>query len=499
MTVVCGEALEIVTEGDSQPKVVGVRLKDGSLLSCRAAIVTSGTFMGGLMFCGEERTQGGRFGDKASVGLSGSIAKVGHSLKRLKTGTPARLKAKSIDFSKWEAQWGDPERRTFSWQSSQVPKLPQLSCYLGYTSERTHDVIRANFDKSPLYSGDIVGVGPRYCPSIEDKVRRFAERDRHQIFLEPESLDADSIYPNGMSTCLPADVQLMFLKTISGLENVEFVRPGYAVEYDVFDTQEMTYGFQSRYCSGLYLAGQVNRTSGYEEAASQGLWAGINASRQLQGKEELRPDRSRSYIETLVDDLVSKGTEEPYRMFTSRSEFRLLLREDNAHERLFELGRANGIVSDAQARWLETLIENTRQLKETFSKERIRLDADRVISLFEYLKRPEVSWENLAVELPSCPDDLALEKMEIDAKYSGYLNKQMAELREYQDIQSWHLRADYDVHSIPALSSEVIEKVLKHQPRSVAELASLSGITPSAVLAIARAAGIRNVSRETRI
>ncbi|MBS1982877.1 MAG: tRNA uridine-5-carboxymethylaminomethyl(34) synthesis enzyme MnmG [Bdellovibrionales bacterium] len=490
--IIEGEAFQVLTNANKD--VSGVRLKSGEVLETKVAVVTSGTFMGGIMFCGEVRQKGGRFGDSASEGLSASIQNLGHSIKRLKTGTPARLKASTIDFSKWEKQWGDPERRTFSWDRS-LNKLPQLACYFGHTNERTHEVIRANFDKSPLFSGDISGVGPRYCPSVEDKIRRFTERARHQIFLEPEGLDTDSIYPNGMSTSLPESVQLEFFRTIDGLEKVEFLRPGYAVEYDVFDPKELTCGFQSKFSKGLFLAGQINRTSGYEEAAAQGLWAGLQAARYFLGEDEIRPDRSRSYMETLVDDLVTKGSEEPYRMFTSRSEFRLLLREDNAHERMFELGKSNGLLTDEQCRWYESMVRETEESLKVFREARIRLDANRVISVFDYLKRPEVTWEGLDLPFEHQPDELVLEKIEIEAKYSGYLKKQNEELLEYKNIQNWRLDQGFNYSQIPTLSKEVLEKLSLHRPASVAELASISGITPSAVIAIGRAAGV--VSRET--
>lgn len=488
--VVQGEAADLILD-ETKKKIAGVRLAGGESIFARAVVITSGTFMGGIMFCGDNRSVGGRFGDKASVGLSAAVRELGHSIKRLKTGTPARLNAKTIDFSKWENQWGDPERRFFSWRSedAKASKLPQLSCYHGYTNERTHEVIRANMHRSPLFSGDIVGVGPRYCPSIEDKIRRFADRERHQIFLEPEGLNSNSIYPNGMSTSLPEDVQLEYFRTMAGLERVEFLRPGYAVEYDVFDPTELTSGFQSKQLGGLFFAGQVNRTSGYEEAGAQGLWAGINAGQYVLDRPEVIPDRSRSYLETLVDDLVTKGTEEPYRMFTSRSEFRLLLREDNAHERLFDLGRRLNLISDDQALWLDSVKQRMSSLKDIVHKERIRIDENRVISFYEYLKRPEVSWETLDLPISSDWDDRSLEHVEIEAKYSGYLVKQENELREYQKLQSQELDLSIDLLSIPTLSKEVLEKVSKAKPRTVRELAMISGVTPAAVITIARHAG----------
>jgi tRNA uridine 5-carboxymethylaminomethyl modification enzyme len=491
VTVVRAEAKEVLSVNG---RVTGVLLQDGSSVEARAVVVTSGTFMGGLLFCGDIRERGGRFGDNASEGLSESIYRLGHGRARLKTGTPARLKAETIDFSQWSPQWGDPERRTFSWRSSHGNKLPQLSCYIGFTSEKTHDVIRRNFHRSPLFSGDIVGIGPRYCPSVEDKVRRFADRDRHQIFLEPEGLDTNSIYPNGMSTSLPADVQLEFLRTIAGLERVELLRPGYAVEYDVFDPRELTGGFQSKFCSGLFIGGQVNRTSGYEEAAAQGLWAGLQAGRFLRDLPEALPDRSRSYLETLVDDLTTKGSEEPYRMFTSRSEFRLLLREDNAHERMRGLALENGLILAEQVDWFESVSRETAALAARLSSERIRIDEDRVISLREYLKRPEVNWETLVLQRDDLPSDLAIEKVEIEAKYAGYLQKQANELKEYQLLQEWLLPETLNLRDIPALSKEVVEKVERHRPRTIRELASISGVTPAAVIAIGRSQGFKRAA-----
>jgi tRNA uridine 5-carboxymethylaminomethyl modification enzyme len=476
-------------------KILGVRIKGGGEVRARVVIITAGTFMRGIMFCGEERKSGGRYGDSAADLLTESILNSGHKIKRLKTGTPARLRSDSIDFARLERQWGDPERRQFSWRDPGA-KLPQLCCYMTYTNERTHEVIRANFDKSPLFSGDIQGVGPRYCPSVEDKVRRFADKDRHQIFLEPEGLDSNSIYPNGMSTSLPANVQLEFMRTIVGLESVEFLRPGYAVEYDSLDPTELGNGFMSKHVEGLFFAGQVNRTSGYEEAAAQGLWAGINAALLLQGKEQLRPDRSRSYMETLVDDLVTKGTEEPYRLFTSRSEYRLLLREDNALERMFGLGTELGLLSEEQIRFTCNIRDEVSRLKAELMDKRIRLDKDRVIPLFEYLKRPEVTWEALSGQLGAEYSDLAIESVEIDSKYSGYLGRQVQELKELQDIKAWKLDPGFDVGSLPSLSQEVVEKFRKHQPKTVFELSQVSGITPAAVLHIARAAGRRESKTE---
>jgi tRNA uridine 5-carboxymethylaminomethyl modification enzyme len=497
VSVVKGEGAVLLHDS---ARITGIELGDGTRLNARSVVITAGTFMRGLMFCGETREKGGRFGDSAADKLTASILSLGHQVKRLKTGTPARLKASSIDFSLFEKQWGDPEQRKFSWRELSA-KLPQLCCYFGYTNEETHEVIRKNFHRSPLFSGDIQGVGPRYCPSVEDKIRRFADRERHQIFLEPEGLDSDSIYPNGLSTSLPSDVQLDFLRTIRGLEKVELLRPGYAVEYDTINPTELLPSFQSRFLEGLFFAGQVNRTSGYEEAAAQGLWAGINAGLYTEEKPTLLPDRSRSYLETLVDDLVTKGTDEPYRMFTSRSEYRLLLREDNAHDRLHELGSKLGLLSEGQKSWYDAVLKESAKLKNRLGELKLRVNEDRVISLFEYLKRPEVCWEQLAAELPEGFTDLAIERAEIEAKYSGYLLRQESELRELREVQAWRLDlSSCDLSQVSGLSSEVREKLKAAQPQTVAELAALSGVTPAAVLAISRVAGVRKlefVSRET--
>ena len=494
VTVIEGEGARLLVDGN---KISGCRLKDGSEIHARAVVITAGTFMRGLMFCGDLREKGGRYGDTAADLLTQDILSAGHRIKRLKTGTPARLRADSIDFSGLKKQWGDPEKRYFSWQRHPT-RLPQLACYLTYTTEKTHEIIRRNFEKSPLFSGDIVGVGPRYCPSVEDKVKRFADRDRHQIFLEPEGLNTNSIYPNGLSTSLPADVQLEFLRSIPGLEAVELVRPGYAVEYDTIDPTELNRGFMSKHVEGLFFGGQVNRTSGYEEAAAQGLWAGINASLFLESKDSLVPDRSRSYLETLVDDLVTKGTEEPYRMFTSRSEYRLHLREDNAHERLFDLGAGLGLINDKQKQWFNDWFARVGEVRTKLESQKIRLSKDKVVNLFEYLKRPEVSWEAVSQELDFTGiDEAALERVEIESKYSGYLYKQESELEELKRVKALVLGDLSVIESIPSLSREIVEKVLGARPRNVYELSLISGVTPSAVLEIARVVGRKDVSRET--
>lgn len=481
ITVLQGEAQTLRVRGG----VWEVRLNE-EWLKARAVIVTTGTFMRGLMFCGDVRKEGGRIGDEASKTLSMSLAEVGHKLTRLKTGTPARLKAESINLKILEQQWGDPELRRFSWKKPK-DKLPQLCCYITHTSEKTHDIIRANFHKSPLFAGEIVGTGPRYCPSIEDKVKRFADRSRHQIFLEPEGLNTNSIYPNGMSTSLPADVQMEFLKSITGLEQVEVLKFGYAVEYDSVNPTELSPGLMSKFAPGLFLAGQVNRTSGYEEAAAQGLWAGINAGLFLKNKEHVVPDRSRSYLETLVDDLTTKGTEEPYRLFTSRSEYRLVLREDNAAERLYDLADSLGILTEEQKISYQRSMADISLARITLENVRIRVSPDKVISSMEYLRRPEITWEDLT-GLVSV-SDRAIERLEVEAKYLGYLPRQVGEIAALKKLSSWVLDPEFNIDSLSSIPNEVIDKFRLHKPKNVLELTKISGISPTAIIMIANAAG----------
>lgn len=518
LTVVEGEVAELHSDGD---RVDGLSLKDGTRLFARAIVISSGTFMRSIMFCGEGRSIGGRFGDPSAEFLSSSIASFGHRMKRLKTGTPARLDAKTICFDALQAQWGDPEQRRFSWRKTRN-RLPQVCCFLTYTNERTHEIIRANFEKSPLFSGDIQGVGPRYCPSVEDKVKRFADRERHQVFLEPEGLSTDFVYPNGMSTSLPANVQLEFLRTIQGLERVELKRPGYAVEYDSIDPTDLDDGFQSRFVKGLFFAGQINRTSGYEEAAAQGLWAGLNAGRALKGQATVAPDRTRSYMETLVWDLTRRGTEEPYRLFTSRSEYRLMLREDNAHERLFELAQENGLLGQDQVRYYTELMESFQASKSRLDKHRVRIGPDRVVSLSEYLRRPEVTWESICegstggllhggenegsekefLGFSGEISDEIIEKLEVEVKYEGYLRRQEAEVAMIRRLSRLEFPEGFDVGAVPSVSNETIELFKKHSPRSLSELSAIPGVTPASILAIGthlkgRPDSGGSVSRET--
>ena len=476
-----GEVTSLIKNSDKTWSVQA----NGIELKVRVVIVTTGTFMRGLMFCGEDRNAGGRVGDKPANFLSSSLESIGHKLTRLKTGTPARLKAETINFKILEQQWGDGELRRYSWRSP-THKLPQVCCYITHTSERTHEIIRANFHRSPLFVGEIVGAGPRYCPSIEDKVKRFADRSRHQIFLEPEGLNTNSIYPNGMSTSLPADVQLEFLRSIVGLENVEVLRYGYAVEYDTINPTDLHSSFMSKFVEGLFIAGQVNRTSGYEEAAAQGLWAGLNAGLFLQDKPALRPDRSRSYLETLVDDLTSKGTEEPYRLFTSRSEYRLILREDNAQERMFNLGVTLGLIGEKQKAAHRASLAELQRGREVLDKARLRVGPDKMISYAEYLRRPEVKWEDLDVTGVS---DKAVERLEVESKYHGYLPRQLEEIAALKRFADWTIDPNFKIEALSSIPNEVVEKFKFYRPQNVLQLSKISGISPTAIIMIANAAG----------
>ncbi len=496
LTVMQGEVKRLILEKDL---CRGVVLHDGSEIFSKAVVVTTGTFMNGVMHIGLKQAAGGRVGDQASVGLSDQLAEFGFTVRRLKTGTPPRLLKQSIDWSKTTPQYGDQKFYPFSMRSGPSLKLPQIACYLSRTTEETHEVIRSNLDKSPMFCGIIEGTGPRYCPSIEDKVTRFADRESHQTFLEPEGLNSDLIYLQGISTSLPEDVQDKFLRTIPGLENVQIVRPGYAVEYDYIEPTQIWHRLETRTIHRLFLAGQINGTSGYEEAAVQGFVAGINAAHSVLEKSEFILERDQAYIGVLIDDLVTKGTREPYRMFTSRAEHRLVLREDNTIDRLADTADRLGLASREQ---LEKLV----RIREERSQFLMRLQGDKIYpkpevqqklkeigstvllkpnSFEELLRRPEISCSclpGLGFEIPSDPN--ITEPVEIEVKYAGYIKRQAELIEQSKRLEDFILPTDINYEVVRGLSSEEVQKLLRVRPRTLGQAQRISGVNPSAIQAI---------------
>jgi tRNA uridine 5-carboxymethylaminomethyl modification enzyme len=496
LTLVEGEAKALLLEGS---RCIGIVASDGSEIKSRAVIITTGTFMNGVMHVGMETSLGGRVGDQATTGISDQLRSFGFVVRRLKTGTPARLKAESIDWNRTVPQHGDEKFYPFSFRGQKTLRLPQVACYLSRTTEQTHEIIRENLHKSPMYCGRIEGVGPRYCPSIEDKITRFAEKTSHQTFLEPEGLKTNSIYLQGISTSLPAEVQDLFLRTIPGLENVEVLRYGYAVEYDFIEPTQIRHTLETRAIENLFLAGQINGTSGYEEAASQGLMAGINASNKTLSREALVLRRDQAYIGVLIDDLVTKGTLEPYRMFTSRAEHRLMLREDNTTDRLLEIGHEMGLISDQvfsgfseiqmkrttlsdslKNNILYPTLEVLDQLKKVGTAEISKPTSYEVM-----MRRPECDWEMLALlgfqgEL----DPQILESVEIEIKYSGYIKRQLELIQQAIKMEELNISEDFQYLQVRGLSSEEIEKLSRIKPRSLGQAARISGVNPSAIQAL---------------
>ncbi len=486
---------DLLVEGG---RVTGVATNMGLKFRTQAVVLTTGTFLGGRIHIGLSNYQGGRAGDPPANALAQRLRELMPNVGRLKTGTPPRLDKRSIDFSVLEEQPGDTPTPVFSFLGSRAEHPRQVPCHITYTNAQTHELIRSGLDRSPMYTGVIEGVGPRYCPSIEDKIVRFADKDRHQVFVEPEGLDSDEIYPNGISTSLPYDVQLAAVRSIRGFENAHITRPGYAIEYDYFDPRDLKPSLETRTLANLFFAGQINGTTGYEEAAAQGLVAGINAARAVRGQEPWWPKRSDAYLGVLIDDLITRGVTEPYRMFTSRAEYRLSLREDNADLRLTEAGRALGVVDDV--RW-----QRFEEKRNAIAREQQRLqttwlraaavtesDAGRVLggvlsrdaSLLDLLRRPEVDYESLLTlpgAGPGLDDDQAAEQVEIQAKYAGYIERQRDEIDRHQRHEETLLPASLDYAEVRGLSIEVRQKLDRHRPATLGQAARLSGVTPAAI------------------
>jgi tRNA uridine 5-carboxymethylaminomethyl modification enzyme len=486
---------DLIIEGD---RVTGVVTQMGLSFTAQTVVVTAGTFLAGIVHIGLQNHSAGRAGDPPAETLANRLRELPFRVERLKTGTPPRIDARSVNFTDLQEQWGDKPEPVMSYLGSVQDHPQQTCCWITYTNRNTHDIIRGGMDRSPMYTGVIDGVGPRYCPSIEDKVVRFADKDQHQIFVEPEGLDTHELYPNGISTSLPYDVQLDLVRSINGFENAHITRPGYAIEYDYFNPQDLKYSLETKAIQGLFFAGQINGTTGYEEAGAQGLLAGTNAALQVQDKDSWCPRRDNAYIGVLVDDLISMGTAEPYRMFTSRAEFRLLLREDNADLRLTEKGRELGLVDDN--RWQQfsdkrEAIELERQrLKNTWVQpgtaaaeqlaDHIEKKLSHEYSLFELLKRPELNYGIIDSLFPDKSRDLSAkvaEQVEIDAKYSGYIDRQQDEVDRLQRHENTVIPKDFDYKSISGLSNEVKQKLDDAMPETLARAARIPGVTPAAI------------------
>lgn len=486
---------DLVVENE---QVTGVVTQMGLTFKAKSVVLTVGTFLGGQIHIGLQSHAGGRAGDPPSVALAKRLRALPFRVDRLKTGTPPRIDARTINFSKMQQQPGDNPTPVFSFLGSQKDHPTQIPCYITYTNEKTHQAIRDNLHRSPMYSGVIEGIGPRYCPSIEDKITRFADKDKHQIFIEPEGLNTHEVYPNGISTSLPFDVQLEIVRSIAGMENAHITRPGYAIEYDYFDPRDLKSSLETKFIKGLFFAGQINGTTGYEEAGAQGLLAGLNAALYAKEQESWSPRRDNAYLGVLVDDLTTLGTKEPYRMFTSRAEYRLMLREDNADSRLTEKGRELGLVDDV--RWaafnekMEQIALERQRLKQSWVHPKhsaltainalVKTPLSKEASLEELVRRPEINYASLmqiADIGPGLVDPIAAEQVEIQIKYEGYIQRQQDEINKQLRNENSLLPSKFDYQAVKGLSNEVIAKLNQTQPETVGQASRISGITPAAI------------------
>ncbi|MFC0820259.1 tRNA uridine-5-carboxymethylaminomethyl(34) synthesis enzyme MnmG [Moraxella marmotae] len=480
-------------------RAVAVVTASGVRFNTRTVVLTSGTFLGGVIHVGLESQRGGRAGDMPAIRLADRLRELNLPVGRLKTGTPARIDARTVDFSVMQVQPGDTPLPVMSYMGDVSMHPRQINCYITHTNERTHEIIRANLDRSPMFSGKIEGVGPRYCPSIEDKIHRFADKDSHQIFIEPEGLTTHELYPNGISTSLPFDVQVAFIHSMRGLENAHITRPGYAIEYDYFDPQNLKPTLETKSIDGLFFAGQINGTTGYEEAAAQGLLAGLNAARQASDQAPWTPRRHQAYLGVLVDDLITHGTNEPYRMFTSRAEHRLLLREDNADERLTAIGRELGLVDDE--RWakfnqkMDAIASETARLQDIWATpnnaigKAFMANTGEILTkentLLDLLKRPNINFGDIAQVADSQVAQEVGEQIEIRVKYAGYIDRQNDEIEQMKRLENTELPLDFDYQAVSGLSNEIVQKLSQVRPATLGQASRISGVTPAAISLLA--------------